>query len=176
MSPSERESSVARAGALIPRRTLKNRVPAISTSARAQCYQPLKWHFQRGQFNYERLVREKDVAIYLQTWRDDPRASTAFEVIRVRRHNGKRIKGQWVTPSEFYPSSTDWGKYGFTFTDKHAAFAKMHEIACALRVGPAEFECRAAAGECSSQHRTAAPRTPSRRIIADHDDENESRS
>ena len=79
-------------------------------------------------FDYKQLVRQEDVAIYSQSWRGCSEPSLAFDVICVRRHDGKEIKGQSVEPSEFYPSSTDWGKYGFTFIDKEAAFSKLREL------------------------------------------------
>ena len=128
MKRGERESSLVRRGNLVLDRTPKDRGRAISPSKQGKCYKPLQRHFQRGEFNYKQLVREKDVAIYSQTRRGCPEPSTAFEVIRVRRHNGKEIKGDWVEPSEFYPSSTDWGKYGFTFIDKDATFSKLREL------------------------------------------------
>jgi hypothetical protein len=83
---------------------------------------------KRGEFKFEQLVRQEDVAICSQTWQGCSEPSIAFEVICVRRHNGKEIKGQWFEPSEFYPSSSDWGKYGFTFIDKDAAFSKLREL------------------------------------------------
>jgi hypothetical protein len=112
----------------MPDRTPKDRARAISISKQGQYYKPLERHFERGEFNYNLLVRQEDVAIYSQTWRACSEPRVAFEVICIRRHNGKEIKSQWVEPSEFYPSSTEWGKYGFSFTDKEAAFAKLREV------------------------------------------------
>jgi hypothetical protein len=106
----------------------KWRAGLISTSKRSQRYKLLDRHFQRGGFSYKQLERQGDFATYSQTWRGCSEPSIAFEVICVRRHNGKEIKGQWFGPSEFYPSSTEWGKYGFTFTHEHAAFAKLREL------------------------------------------------
>jgi hypothetical protein len=109
--------------------TPKTRSGAISTSKQGHYYKPLESDFQRGQFNLKQIAREGDVAVYEQTWRGSTEPSVCYEVIRIRRHNGKEIKGQWVDPSEFYPSSTEWGKYGFTLTNKEAAFAKLRELA-----------------------------------------------
>lgn len=107
----------------------KTRSGAISTSKQGNYYKPLESDFQRGGFNYKQIAREGDVAVYEQTWRDGSEPSVCYEVIRIRRHTGKEIKGQWVDPSEFYPSATEWGKFGFTLTDKDAAFAKLRELA-----------------------------------------------
>ena len=125
-------------GDLMPPVTAKTRARAISTSKQRPYYEPLESDFQRGEFNYKQIAREGDVAIYEQTWRGCSEPSVCYEVIRIRRHNGKEIKGQWVEPSEFYPSSTEWGKYGFTFTDKEAAFAKLQKIAASLNA-PVRF-------------------------------------
>ena len=119
----------ATVGDSIPPAAPKARARFISTSRGADYYKPLKTHFQRGEFNYKQIAREKDVAIFEQTWPGCFEPSVCWEVAVIRRHNGKTIKGHWVAPSEFYPSSTEWGKYGFTFTDKEAAFAKLREIA-----------------------------------------------
>jgi hypothetical protein len=128
MSSLERESPPARVGNFMLQRAPKNRSGAISISKQGQCYRALERDFRRGQFNYHLFVRHQNVAIYSQAWQGSSEPSIAFEVICVRRHNGKEIKGQWVEPSEFYPSSSEWGKYGFTFTDKDAAFAKLGEV------------------------------------------------
>jgi hypothetical protein len=119
----------ATVGDSIPPAASKARARFISTSKGADYYKPLKTHFQRGEFNYKQIAREKDVAIFEQTWRGCSEPSVCWEVAVIRQHNGKTIKGHWVAPSEFYPSSTEWGKYGFTFTAKDAAFAKLRELA-----------------------------------------------
>jgi hypothetical protein len=128
MSPFERENPPARVDNLVPRRAPKSRAAVISNSKQGQCYKLLDRHFQRGEFSFKQLVRQGDLAIYSQTWRGCSEPSIVFEVVCVRRHNGKVIKGQWFEPSEFYPSSSEWGKYGFSFTPKDAAFAKLREI------------------------------------------------
>ena len=124
----ERECTSAHPGTLMLRHAPKNRAAATSILGQGQCYKPLERVFQRGEFNYTELVREQDVAIYSQTRRGCSESNIWFEVICIRRHSGKEIKGQWVEPSEFYPSSSEWGKYGFTFTHKDAAFAKLREL------------------------------------------------
>ena len=106
----------------------KTRAGLISTSKRADYYRPLQTHFQRGKFNFKQIARENDLAIFEQSWRGCSETTVCWEVVVIRRHNGKTIKGHRVKPSEFYPSSTEWGKYGFTFTDKDTAFAKLREL------------------------------------------------
>jgi hypothetical protein len=118
----------ATVGDSIPPAASKASARFVSTSKQAAYYKPLDPHFQRGEFNYKQIVREKEVAIFEQTWRGCSQPSVSWEVVVIRRHNGKTIKGHLVAPSEFYPSSTEWGKYGFTFSDKDAAFAKLREL------------------------------------------------
>jgi hypothetical protein len=88
---------------------------------------PLKAHFRAGGFEYRQIAREGNFAIYEQTWKGN-RESAAFEVVRIRRHKGFKIRGNVVEPHEVYPKSRAWGTDGFTLTDKDAAFAKLREI------------------------------------------------
>lgn len=88
-------------------------------------YRPLAVQFRHDGFNYRQIAREKDVAIYEQTWNG---GSRAYEVVRVRRRDGFMIHGRFVEPAEVYPASEAWGTDGFTVTDKDRAFAKLREL------------------------------------------------
>jgi len=92
-------------------------------------YKPLRTRFRRDGFNYREIAREGDAAIYEQTWSGCSNPSIAYEVVRIRRHDGIEIAGNFIEPREVYPRSDAWGVDGFTFTDKEAAFAKLREIA-----------------------------------------------
>jgi peptidoglycan/xylan/chitin deacetylase (PgdA/CDA1 family) len=70
--------------------------------------------FRRGGFTYKQIVRERDVAIYQQTWNGCRNPSISYEVIRVRRREGFQIVGRWVPPAEVYPRSEQWGELGWT--------------------------------------------------------------
>jgi len=115
-------------GGLIPTSSQKTPARLISTSKRADYYKPLETHFQRGKFNYKQIAREKDVAIFEQAWRGSSEPDICWEVVVIRRHSGKTIKGHWVEPSEFYPSSSEWGKYGFTFPNGDKAWDKFLKL------------------------------------------------
>jgi len=128
MSNLERESPIVACRSLMSRPISQRRRSPISTSKQGKRYKPLQRCFRRGEFDYKLIRRDKDIAICSQTWRGCSEPSVCWEVVVVRRHNGKTIKGQWVDPGEFYPSSTEWGKYAFTFTEKGAAFAKRREL------------------------------------------------
>jgi hypothetical protein len=115
-------------GGLIPTSSQKTPARLISTSKRADYYKPLETHFQRGKFNYKQIAREKDVAIFEQAWRGSSEPDICWEVVVIRRHGGRTIKGHWVEPSEFYPSSSEWGKYGFTFSNRDKAWDKFLKL------------------------------------------------
>jgi hypothetical protein len=112
----------------MPHRTPKDNAWAISTSKQGKCCKRLELHLQRGAFSLKQLLRKGNVAIYSQVCRGYSEPSIAFEVICVRRHNGKEIKGQRVEASEFYPSGSEWGKYGFTFNNRNTALRKFREL------------------------------------------------
>ena len=90
---------------------------------------PLPTRFSRGEFTYRQIAREGMWAIYEQIWNGSSNAKPCYEVIRIRRSSARQIGGVTLAPAEMYPPSESWGKYGFTFTDKDAAFAKMKEVA-----------------------------------------------
>ena len=109
---------------------------AIKTRSRAErggkkgpFYKPLPTRFQRNGFDYQQIARDKDAAIYQQTWRGCLDPSVCYEVIRIRRREVTEIAGNLLEPAEVYPRSEAWGVDGFTFADKDAAFAKFREVA-----------------------------------------------
>lgn len=107
----------------------------LKTSARAEAggkkpqpYKPLPKEFQRDGFNYRQVARERDCAIYEQTWNGCAEPSVRFEVVRVRRRDGFKIDGRFVEPAETYPGSASWGSEGWTLHSREAAFAKLRSI------------------------------------------------
>jgi hypothetical protein len=116
-------------------RPLPQGAPDIKTRARAEAWgkkghshKPLPVRFQHGGFNYRQIARERDAAIYEQSWTGCPEPSVCYEVIRIRRRDGFQIGGRFVEPAEVYPNSDAWGVDGFTLKDKDAAFAKLREV------------------------------------------------
>lgn len=87
-------------------------------------------------FALTQIAREGDVAIYRQ--RDVGSAfkgpHVSYEVIVVQRHNGRTIFGKDYPPSEYYPSTEQWGTAGWTISgmgdeeNLKAARAKMREV------------------------------------------------
>lgn len=82
--------------------------------------------FRRDRFQFRQVVREVDIAIFEQRWWQSE--NVAFEVVVIRRHGGYSLGGAYVEPAEYYPSSSEWGLYGFTYTDRDHAFAKLRQL------------------------------------------------
>src|SRR5262245_12698069 len=113
----------------LPPRTIKTRARAKARSKKRPFYRPLPTQFSRDGFNYQQIARERDAAIYEQTWSGCSSPSICYEVIHIRRREGFHIDGRVVEAAEIYPSSDSWGVDGFTLTSKDAAFSKLREVA-----------------------------------------------
>jgi len=113
----------------IPPRTAKTGTTGEARSKKQSSYKRLATRFLRDRFEYRQIARERDAAIYEQTWSGCSDPSVCYEVVRIRRREGFQIDGRLVEPAEVYPNSEAWGVDGFTLTDKDAAIAKMQEVA-----------------------------------------------
>ena len=105
----------------------KTRARTQGRGKKRHSYKPLPTRFWRDGFEYRQIARERDAAIYKQTWKGNEN-SAAFEVVRIRRRLGFQIAGRLVEPAEVYPNAEAWGVDGFTLTDKDAAFAKLRDL------------------------------------------------
>jgi hypothetical protein len=115
---------------------IKTRATAEAWGKKRHSYKPLPIRFRRGGFNYRQIARERDAAIYEQTWSGCAEPSVCYEVIRIRRREGFQIDGRLVEPAEVYPSSGAWGVDAFTLTDKDAAFGKLRKISLETTLPP----------------------------------------
>jgi hypothetical protein len=106
----------------------KTRATAEAWGKKRHSCKPLPTRFRRDGFEYRQIAREKDTAIYEQTWSGCSEPSVCYEVIRIRRRDGFQINGRFVEPAEIYPKADAWGVDGFTLTDKDGAFAKLREL------------------------------------------------
>lgn len=88
-------------------------------------YKPLKESFQRKGFTYTLVKREGDKAIYEQKIE---KKQLAYEVIKIRRHDGYTIGGVYIEPSEIYPSDNDWGTFGWTYKKLETALNKFNTL------------------------------------------------
>jgi len=114
----------------LPQGTLdiKTRATAEAWGKKHRFYRPLPTRFRRDGFQYRQIARERDAAIYEQTWSGCAEPGVCYEVVRIRRRDGFQIGGRFVQPAEVYPSSGAWGFDGFTLADKDAAFAILREL------------------------------------------------
>ena len=108
---------------------IKTRATAEAWGKKRHSYESLPTRFRRDGFNYRQIARERDAAIYEQTWSGCSEPSVCYEIIRIRRRDGFQINGRFVEPAEIYPKADAWGVDGFTLTDRDAAFAKLREMA-----------------------------------------------
>jgi hypothetical protein len=109
-------------------RIIKTRARVEAGTKKRPSYKPLPTEFSRDGFNYRQIARERDAAIYEQTWCGCSSPSVCYEVIHISRREGFHIGGRFVEAAEVYPNSDSWGVDGFTLTDKDAAFAKLREL------------------------------------------------
>jgi hypothetical protein len=107
---------------------IKTCATTVAWSKKCHSYKPLPTRFRHDGFKYRQIARERDAAIYEQTWSGCPEPSASYEVIRIRRRDGFQIDGRFVRAAEIYPKPETWGIDGFTFTDRDAAFAKLREL------------------------------------------------
>jgi len=127
-TPSRKKRGRSFVGGLIPPLGQKTSATAEAGTKKAHFYRRLPKEFRRDGFTYRQVARERNAAIYEQTWNGCENPSVAYEVIRIRRRDGFRIGGRFVEPAEIYPKSEAWGTDGFTFTDKDAAFARLKQM------------------------------------------------
>jgi hypothetical protein len=119
-----RSASIRRS---VSKPTQKTRATAEACSEKSH-YRPLRKEFRRDGFTFRQIARERNAAIYEQTWNGCRNPSVCYEVIRIRRREGFQIGGRWVEPAEVYPRSELWGVDGFTLTNRDKAWAKFFEI------------------------------------------------
>ena len=74
----------------------------------------LNKEFKSCGFNFKQIKRKDDIAIY----RKVPLTgnSDSYEVIKISRHNGYNLGGNFVQPAETYPSNSLWGTHAWTCT------------------------------------------------------------
>jgi len=93
-------------------------------------YAPIKTEFRRKNFHHLQLQRTGDVAIYSRQLIKSGTTAVEngpihFEVIIISRHDGYKIADQYLPPAETYPSGTQWGTLGWTYTELKAAQEKF---------------------------------------------------
>lgn len=81
---------------------------------------PIK--FSKKGFKHLQLQREGDVALYKRSSIEFPK-SVHYEVVIISSHDGISINGNFIEAGELYPSSSQWGDKGWTYTSLELAEA-----------------------------------------------------
>ena len=98
---------------------------AVLGKQKCHSHRLLALRFQHDGFDYRQIERVGDIAIYEQALQG---RVLAYEVIRIRRHDGFTIRGKFMEPAEIYPRSDAWGIDAWTVLDKETAFRKLKGI------------------------------------------------
>ena len=89
-------------------------------------YKVIPTEFDKKGFHYKQVKRDGMKAIYEQT-REGSELKN-FEVVKLGRHNGYKMGGVFIEPSETYPGSSLWGITGWTHTSIESALNKYNSI------------------------------------------------
>lgn len=87
-------------------------------------YKPVPEVFNKKGYTYRQIKREGNKAIFEQTKGD----FTAYEVVKIGKHNGYTMGGAYIEPSETYPGSSLWGILGWTCTDLDSANTRYNTL------------------------------------------------
>lgn len=82
-----------------------------------------------GGYDLSQIKRVEDVALFEKKGG----AFTSYEVVIVQRHNGFVIAGNVVPPGESMPSTSQWGKSGWTCRTLTEAATKFDVVLKAER-------------------------------------------
>ena len=88
-------------------------------------HKPLKEKFHSKGFNFLLVKREGDIAIYKKY---ASKKNFCYELIKITRHNGYTVQGNFIEPSEVYPGDAMWGVKGFTYKDLEAAEKHFNKL------------------------------------------------
>lgn len=86
----------------------------------------LEKEFKANRFNFKQVTRVGDAAIYEKTAVGGKAVS--IEVIRIKSHDGYELAGTKIAPAEVYPSTSQWGIYGWTYNKMEDAVKKLNSL------------------------------------------------
>lgn len=89
-------------------------------------HRPLKTSFRSKGFDYHQIDRKGDVALFMQT--KPGLLHTWYEVVVVQRHEAYEIGGAKVEAAETMPSTSQWGRLGWTYRDEKSAKVRFDEL------------------------------------------------
>lgn len=92
----------------------------------APTYKPLRTTFKSKGFDYTQIDRIGDVALFEQSRPGLSR--TWLEVVIVQRHGDYEVNGVKIEAAETMPSSSSWGKFGWTYRNPKQARMRFDEL------------------------------------------------
>ena len=125
---------------------------------------PLPTQFTREGSTFTQKFREQDVAIFEQTREDCP-TMVNYEVVVVQSHNGRHIHGKDYPPAEYYPSTGQWGQFGWTCTTWEAARNKALAL-LSRKSGPVAPKAERPLSSPSEEPKRGATPSPSGAVSA----------
>jgi hypothetical protein len=84
--------------------------------------------FYKNGFTFEEVKRVGEFAIFARYKEEFKEQTFHYETIVIKSHNGYAFAGVEVGPSEIYPSSSSWGRLGFTFNSYERAEEKLEQL------------------------------------------------
>lgn len=88
--------------------------------------------FNRSGWHFRQIFREGEIAVFERSRLPDM-SQQHFETVRLKPYSAGEVFGRVIEAGESYPSSEEWGTYGFTLSDKTAARAKADEMLARFR-------------------------------------------
>ena len=83
--------------------------------------------FKSRGFHHKQVKRSGSIAIF-ERKATKGNGDAHYEVVKISKHNGYKLGANYVTPSETYPSTSMWGRCGWTCQTISAAEEKYKEL------------------------------------------------
>ena len=100
---------------------------------------PLSDTFRKNGFNYVRIMREGNIALYAQRLKDGPiekdAKCLAYEVFKVKQNPDYIMAGTLIPAHESAPGNEEFGRLGWSFNTLERAKAKFNEMVAREKAG-----------------------------------------
>lgn len=93
----------------------------------------LPLEFKRDGFTHKQVVRDGNVAIYERT--KPEHSQPHYEVVIIREHKARDTGNFKVEAGEHYPSSEEWGIYGWTYGTLDLAKTRLAAVRGGVKGG-----------------------------------------
>jgi len=88
--------------------------------------------FRFRKFRHTQEKRDGSIALFRQEDTESD-APPAWEVVKIKHHDGYEAFGSYIEPAEYYPKDERWGEDGFTFRDRDQAVKKYNRLIAAQK-------------------------------------------